>query len=82
LNVYGTKNNNKLLDEALSVFLHGSEASLLSFLNKLVTSSEAEEIAQEAYLKLYLYFLIGCKEIRRINKRILNYLKFGLAVPA
>ncbi|MFT6330740.1 MAG: RNA polymerase sigma-70 factor (ECF subfamily) [Bermanella sp.] len=49
-----TKNSNELLDDALSMFMHGSKASLLSFLNKLVTSSVAEEIAQEAYLKLYL----------------------------
>ncbi len=34
--------------------MHESKTSLLSFLNKLLTKEEAEEIAQEAYLKLYL----------------------------
>jgi RNA polymerase sigma-70 factor (ECF subfamily) len=34
--------------------MHGSKTSLLNYLSKLVTTSEAEEIAQEAYLKLYL----------------------------
>jgi RNA polymerase sigma-70 factor (ECF subfamily) len=48
------KNNNQLLDEALSIFMHESKASLLCFLSKLIAIAEAEEIAQEAYLKLYL----------------------------
>jgi len=52
--VHQTQNTNKLLNEALSLFMQGSKTSLLNFLSKLVTSSEAEEIAQEAYLKLYL----------------------------
>lgn len=54
MSIYESKNNNKLLDDAFSIFMHGSKTSLLSLLNKLVTTSEAEEIAQEAYLKLYL----------------------------
>jgi RNA polymerase sigma factor (sigma-70 family) len=52
--IYQTTTTNKLLNEALSLFMHGSKVSLLNYLSKLVTTSEAEEIAQEAYLKLYL----------------------------
>jgi RNA polymerase sigma factor (sigma-70 family) len=49
-----TTTANKLLNESLSLFMQGSKTSLLNYLSKLVTTSEAEEIAQEAYLKLYL----------------------------
>ncbi|MFQ3207617.1 MAG: RNA polymerase sigma factor (sigma-70 family) [Glaciecola sp.] len=52
--IYQTTTTNKLLNEALSSFMQGSKTSLLNYLSKLVTASEAEEIAQEAYLKLYL----------------------------
>jgi RNA polymerase sigma factor (sigma-70 family) len=52
--VYKTTTTNQLLNEALSLFMQGSKTSLLNYLSKLVTTSEAEEIAQEAYLKLYL----------------------------
>jgi RNA polymerase sigma-70 factor (ECF subfamily) len=49
-----SKNNDELLDTALSIFMHESKASLLGFLSKLIPKEEAEEVAQEAYLKLYL----------------------------
>ena len=48
------KNNDELLDTALSIFMYESKASLLGFLSKLISKEEAEEVAQEAYLKLYL----------------------------
>jgi RNA polymerase sigma factor (sigma-70 family) len=47
-------NDNELLDKALSIFMRESKTSLLNFLSKLISNGEAEEIAQEAYLKLYL----------------------------
>ena len=54
MSIHQNKNDNKLLDEALSIFMRESKTSLLNFLSKLISNGEAEEIAQEAYLKLYL----------------------------
>jgi RNA polymerase sigma factor (sigma-70 family) len=50
---------NNMLNKALAIFMGDSKVRLLSFLSKFITLSEAEEIAQEAYLKLY--FLIKDK---------------------
>lgn len=42
------------LDTALALFMDESHASLFAFLRQLLPHYECEDIAQEAYLKLYL----------------------------
>ena len=54
MNINHNKNNTALLDDALAVFMRESKIGLLRFLSQIVSSSESEEIAQEAYLKIYL----------------------------
>lgn len=54
MDINHNKNNNARLDNALAIFMRESNIGLLRFLRQLVSSSEAEEIAQEAYLKIYL----------------------------
>jgi RNA polymerase sigma-70 factor (ECF subfamily) len=54
LNNNHNKDSNALLDDALVIFMRESKTGLLRFLSQLITNSEAEEIAQEAYLKIYL----------------------------
>lgn len=54
MSINHNKNNSALLDDALAIFMRESKTGLLRFLSQLISNSEAEEIAQEAYLKIYL----------------------------
>ena len=54
LNSNNTKTSQTSLDDALAIFMRESKTALLRFLSQIISTSEAEEIAQEAYLKVYL----------------------------
>lgn len=74
------KNKNKLLDEALSNLIAQSKSNLLCFLRKFISNGEAEEIAQEAYLKIYL--LVKEKPNHHNYAELLQSLKPMLTVIA